>query len=183
MDAAFVNGAGGRGMRGQEVAVPRSVCRRAACAVYMGKGKRSRFAPGQGPPGSAQGMPPLPEDGTPVFAIFARTQRAKVWYPVGMVGGDGKAKTLISGMKSEWGKRLYRGALDKGIAQIVYGKDAAKFLESGMRQYPQLKKYRNELEFGYKVLSTEIQDWPTTVVSKEQALPFFEWAKTKLGIK
>jgi len=128
------------------------------------------------------GPPPLPQDGTPVFVVFARTQHAKVWYPVGMVGGDPKAKTLVSGMNSALGKRLYGGALDRGIAQVVFGPDSKKFLENGMKQYPQLKKYRNELEFGYKVVSSEIKDWPTTIITREQAMPFMEWAKMKLGL-
>jgi len=148
--------------------------------IYMGKGK-ARYSPGQSPPPQQQGMS-LPEDGTPVFAIFARTQRAKIWYPIGMVGGDGKSKTLVSAMKTSWGRTLYRGALDKGIAQVVFGPDAGKFLNNGLKQFPQLKRYRNELEFSYKVLSTEIESWPYTIVTKENAMPFLDWAKMKLGL-
>ncbi|KAA8498862.1 Protein HHL1, chloroplastic [Porphyridium purpureum] len=145
--------------------------------MAKGSGRASRDRLPQG------GPPELPKDGTPVFAIFARTQRAKIWYPVGMVGGDRNSKTLVNAMKANWSRKLYQGALDKGIAQVVFGPDSRKFLAGAMNKYPQLSKYRDELEFGYKVISTEIRDWPTTIVTPEAALPFFEWVKYKLGMR
>lgn len=77
-------------------------------------------------------------------------------------------------------RSMYANALDKGIAQTVYGKDNARFLSNAVRMYPQLKKYQRDLEFGYRVAAVGLEEQPTKVVSKEMALPFTAWAKKQL---
>lgn len=123
---------------------------------------------------------PLPEDGTPVFALFVRTTRAKLWYPMGAVQGDDRSKSLVNAMKGGFMKSMYENALDKGIAQTVYGKDSQRFLANAIRMYPQLKKYQKNLEFGYKVVAVDLEEQPTKIVTKEMALPFAAWAKKKI---
>lgn len=119
----------------------------------------------------------VPEDGTPVFAIFVRTNRARIWYPLGSVQGDAKSKQLVGALKNSFGRALYANALDKGIAQTVYGKDGQRFITSALRMYPQLKRYQRELEFGYKVTAAGLDPQPTKAVTKEMALSFLDWAK------
>lgn len=122
----------------------------------------------------------LPEDGTPVFAIFVRTTRAKLWYPMGAVQGDNRSKNLVNALKGGFAKGMYANALDKGIAQTVYGKGGEKFVQNAVRMYPQLKKYTKQLEFGYRVMAIDLDEQPTKPVTKEMALPFAEWAKKQL---
>jgi hypothetical protein len=119
----------------------------------------------------------VPEDGTPIFSIFVRSPRSKIWFPLGSVAGDDRSKTLVSALKSGWGKALYQNSLDKGIAQTVYGQGEKRFLETALRQYPQLKKSEKVLEFGYKVAALDLEDAPTRIVTRDQALPFLQWAK------
>lgn len=122
----------------------------------------------------------LPEDGTPVFAIFVRTNRAKIWYPLGTVKGDDKSKQLVSALKNAVGRALYENALDKGIAQTVYGKDRQRFLSSAIRMYPQLKRYQKDLQFGYKVAAVGLDPQETKPVTQEMILPAWEWAKRRI---
>lgn len=122
----------------------------------------------------------LPEDGTPVFAIFVRTSRAKLWYPLGAVQGDDRSKSLVNALKGGFARGMYANALDKGIAQTLYGKDGSKFVQNAIRMYPQLKKYSKDLEFGYRVAAVGLEDQPTKPVSKDMALPFAGWAKKQL---
>lgn len=122
----------------------------------------------------------LPEDGTPVFAIFVRTNRAKLWYPLGAVQGDDRSKGIVNALKGNFARGMYENALDKGIAQTVYGKDNNRYVSNAVRMYPQLKKYSKQLEFGYKVAAVGLDDQPTKVISKEMALPFTAWAKKKM---
>ncbi len=43
-----------------------------------------------------------------------------------------------------------QGSLDGGMAKSIFS-DKAKFVQSLVKMYPQLKKSQDELEFGYKV--------------------------------
>jgi hypothetical protein len=122
----------------------------------------------------------VPEDGTPVFSIFVRSPRSQIWFPLGAVTGDAKSKTLVNALKSGWGKALYQNSLDKGIAQTVYGKESGRFLQTALRQYPQLKRSEKVLEFGYRVTAKGLDDRPTRVVDRDMALPFVQWAKKQL---
>lgn len=77
-------------------------------------------------------------------------------------------------------KGMYENALDKGIAQTVYGKDSDRFLQNAIRMYPQLKKYSKELEFGYRVAAKDLESRPMKVVTRDMALSFVQWAKGKV---
>lgn len=150
--------------------------------VVMRSGK-ARFQRPQQPLGQNRpGMPELPEDGTPVFALFVRSTTAKIWYPIGALRGDDRAKGLVRATQTQWGKRMYTNALDKGVARTVF-MDGGKLLQSVFRQYPQLKKNRDVLEYGYKVYAKGMETpATTTVLTKEMAMNFFEWVKFKLGM-
>jgi len=130
---------------------------------------------------SPRGPPPPPEDGTPIFSVFVRSRRTKLWYPVGAVRGDGRAKALVQSMRTSWGKKLYQGALNKGMAQTIFSGDGNKFTDQALRQYPQLKKSKADLQFGYKVTAKDINDWPTQVLTRDMRLPFFEYWKKRLS--
>lgn len=126
----------------------------------------------------------LPEDGTPVFAIFVRTQRAKIWYPLGAVQGDNRSKDLVNALKNGgFAQGMYENALDKGIAQTLYGRDKDRFNQNAVRMYPQLKKYVRELQFGYRVAAVGLDEQPTKLVTKEMTMNFWQWAKKKVDDK
>lgn len=104
-----------------------------------------------------------------------------MWYPLGGLQGDGRSKMLVKSLKNRFGRGLYESALDRGVAQTVYGKDKSRFLQSAMRMYPQLKKYRQALEFGYTVSAKDLESRPIKLVSSDLALPFPAWVKKRVS--
>uniref|UniRef100_A0A7S3DVU2 Uncharacterized protein n=1 Tax=Entomoneis paludosa TaxID=265537 RepID=A0A7S3DVU2_9STRA len=115
------------------------------------------------------------EDGLPVFNLFVRTKRANVWYPCGSFKGDERSAALAKSY-SEGGflSGISKKQLDGGIAGSLW-QDQAKLKESIVRGFPQLKKSKDEFEFGYKLgyqgLSEEKSDEMFIVVPKEQSGP------------
>lgn len=143
--------------------------------------KKGRLQQPLRPAGAPRGPPPVPEDGTPIFSVFVRSRRAKLWYPVGAVRGDGRAKALVQSMRTSWGKKLYQGALNKGMAQTIFSGDGNKFTDQALRQYPQLKKSKADLQFGYKVTAKGVDGWGTQLLTRDMKLPFFQYWKKKLA--
>lgn len=95
--------------------------------------------------------------------------------------GDDRSRSLVNALKGGFARGMYANALDKGIAQTVYGKDGGRFVQNALRMYPQLKKYSKELEFGYRVSAVGLDEQPTKPVSKEMALSFTSWAKKQMN--
>ncbi len=118
------------------------------------------------------------DDGLPVFNLFVRTKRGNVscfdcccqypsctnheiltfccdfhqmWYPCGSFKGDDRSAALT---KSWADNGLLAGIskkqLDGGIAGSLY-RDLDKLKETILRAFPQLRKNKDELEFGYKL--------------------------------
>jgi Family of unknown function (DUF6523) len=90
-------------------------------------------------------------DGLPIFQLFVRTKRANVWYPCGSFKGDDRSAALAKSW-SDGGilAGISKKQMDGGIAGSLY-KDLNRLKESIVRTYPQLKKSRDEIEFGYKL--------------------------------
>jgi len=91
-------------------------------------------------------------DGFPVFTIYVRSKTGQVWYPGGSLKGDARSKSLVESWRDNtlMLKGQYKGSLDGGMAKSIFS-DKEKFVSSLLKMYPQLKKSRDELEFGYKV--------------------------------
>lgn len=112
------------------------------------------------------------DDGLPVFNLFVRTKVANVWYPCGSFKGDNRSAALA---KSWADDGLLAGIskkqLDAGIAGSLY-RDLEKLKDTVVRAYPQLKKNKDNFEFGYKLayegLSEEKANKVFTVEPKEQ---------------
>jgi hypothetical protein len=112
------------------------------------------------------------DDGLPVFNLFVRTKVANVWYPCGSFKGDNRSAALA---KSWADGGLLAGIskkqLDGGIAGSLY-RDLDKLKETVVRAYPQLKKSKENFEFGYKLayegLSDEKSNEVFPVEPKEQ---------------
>jgi len=90
-------------------------------------------------------------DGFPVFNLFVRTKTQKIWYPCGSFKGDERSAAL-SKSYSEGGllAGISKKQLDGGIAGSLYS-DLSKLKETVVRAYPQLRKARDDMEFGYKL--------------------------------
>lgn len=149
--------------------------------------RRGRYqGPGVPRPGSSplqqmqQQMKP-PDDGTPIFALFVRTPRAKIWYPLGAVKGDDRSKNLVNAFKGGIARGMYQQALDRGMAQTLYGKDNQRFLDGTFRAYPQLKKHSGVLEFGYRVAAVGLDEQSIRVVTKDMALGMFAAIRKAIG--
>lgn len=90
-------------------------------------------------------------DGLPVFNLFVRTKTQKIWYPCGSFKGDERSAALSKSW-SEGGmlSGISKKQLDGGIAGSLWS-DLTKLKETVIRAYPQLRKARDEMEFGYKL--------------------------------
>ena len=94
-----------------------------------------------------------------------------MWYPCGSFKGDQQSSSLAKsyadgGLLAGISKKQLNG----GIAGSLY-RDKDKLAESVVRAYPQLRKSRNDFEYGYKLafegLSKEQSEEITVVEPKE----------------
>lgn len=122
-------------------------------------------------------------DGFPVFNLYVRTNLKNMWYPCGSFKGDEKSAALC---KSYAEDGLLAGVskkqLDSGVGGSLY-RDLARLEETIVRGYPQLRKEKGNLEFGYKLsfggLNKE-QEKIQVVEVKEQK-GFFDGLKNAFG--
>ena len=74
-----------------------------------------------------------------------------MWYPCGSFKGDDRSSALA---KNYANQGILAGVskkqIDAGIAGSLY-RDQAKLKDSICRGYPQLRKSRDEFQFGYKL--------------------------------
>jgi len=122
-------------------------------------------------------------DGFPVFNLYVRTSLKNMWYPCGSFKGDEKSAALCqnyadNGLLSS----ISKNQLDSGVGGSLY-RDLARLEETIVRGYPQLRKEKGNLEFGYKLsfggLSKE-QEKIQVVDVKEQK-GFFDGLKNVFG--
>lgn len=110
-------------------------------------------------------------DGLPVFNLFVRTKRANMWYPCGSFKGDERSLALCTSYRDEgFLSGISKNQLDSGVAGSLY-RDQAQLKETIFRAYPQLRKSKDELEFGYKLAFEGLGEDKTGVnpiVPKEQ---------------
>lgn len=91
------------------------------------------------------------DDGLPVFNLFVRTKTQKLWYPCGSFKGDERSAAL----SKAWSEGsmlagISKKQLDGGIAGSLFS-DLKKLKETVCRAYLQLRKARDEMEFGYRL--------------------------------
>ena len=111
---------------------------------------------------------------SPSFSPF-KLMIFQMWYPCGSFKGDDRSAALAKsyadgGMLSGISKKQ----LDGGIAGSLF-RDLPKLKETVVRAYPQLRKSRDDFEFGYKLayegLSDEQSKEIIPVEPKEQSGP------------
>lgn len=110
-------------------------------------------------------------DGLPVFNLFVRTPLKNMWYPCGSFKGDDKSAALCQSYAADGlFSGISKNQLDAGVGGSLF-RDKDRLIETVVRGYPQLRKDRNDLEFGYKLsyegLSKE-QEKISVVEVKEQ---------------
>eukprot|EP00871_Galdieria_phlegrea_P002472 jgi/Galph1/3225/GphlegSOOS_G1901.1 len=128
-----------------------------------------------------QSASPLPEDGTPVFTLFTKSPNVNVWFPVASFQGDGQSKMLVNACKTRWGRRLYMGTLNKGVARSVFGKDFGKLLQRIVRQLPDLREYQSQLQFAYDAAQKGTEtNLEKIEITTETGMTGIEWLRYKL---
>ncbi|KAJ1455442.1 hypothetical protein M885DRAFT_520391 [Pelagophyceae sp. CCMP2097] len=133
-------------------------------AKRKGKAAGAGVVPGTGP--SAQMIQQQRElleytqqrenSGLPTFEMFVRGPNSPTWYPAGALGGDSGSKQLCDTYKDGLSAfaTFAKGAIDRGVAASIYESQERKdkFIGQVLEQYPQLKKAKKELRFGYKLV-------------------------------
>jgi len=124
----------------------------------------------------------LPQNHTPINHTYINPH-TQMWYPCGSFKGDEKSAALCqnyadNGLLSS----ISKNQLDSGVGGSLY-RDLARLEETIVRGYPQLRKEKGNLEFGYKLsfggLSKE-QEKIQVVEVKEQK-GFFDGLKNVFG--
>ena len=124
------------------------------------------------------------EDGLPVFNLFVRTKVANMWYPCGSFKGDDRSKALCTSWRDNGLLAgISKNQLDKGVSGSLY-RDLPKLVESICRAYPQLRKSRDELEWGYRLGFEGLSEEQNKInlVTPEESKGFFDNVKGSLGL-
>lgn len=106
-----------------------------------------------------------------------------MWYPCGSFKGDEKSAALCQSYADDgFLSSISKNQLDAGVGGSLY-RDQARLEETIIRGYPQLRKDKGNLEYGYKLsykgLSKE-QEKISVVEIKEQK-GFFDGIKSAFG--
>ena len=105
-----------------------------------------------------------------------------MWYPCGSFKGDEKSRALATNYRD---KGLLAGIskkqLDAGIEGSLY-RDINKLNESILRAYPQLRKSKDNLQYGYKLAFEGLpEDEPIVVVEPKEQKGVFDSVKSMFG--
>mmetsp|Transcript_11816 Transcript_11816/g.17715 ORF Transcript_11816/g.17715 Transcript_11816/m.17715 type:complete len:213 (+) Transcript_11816:102-740(+) len=122
-------------------------------------------------------------DGFPIFNLFVRTKRANMWYPCGSFKGDERSAALCSNYRDDgFLAGISKNQLDAGVSGSLFN-DKNTLVETIVRGYPQLRKSRNELEFGYKLAFDGLSDEQTQVqfIEIKEQKGFFAGIKSAFG--
>ncbi|GJQ10332.1 hypothetical protein GpartN1_g2123.t1 [Galdieria partita] len=123
----------------------------------------------------------LPQDGTPVFTLFTKLPDRPLWFPIASFQGDSRSKTLVNACKTAWGRRLYMGTLNRGVARSVFGKDFGRMLQNIVRQLPDLREHQSELQFAYDVSQKDAETKLSKVqVTPEMGMTGIEWLRYRV---
>lgn len=106
-----------------------------------------------------------------------------MWYPCGSFKGDERSQALCSSYRDDgFLSGISKNQLDAGVSGSLY-RDQNQLKETICRAYPQLRKSKDALEFGYKLGYEGLSEDKTKVnlvVPKEQK-GFFDGVKSAFG--
>merc|ERR1719149_418924 len=114
--------------------------------------------PGTGPPVGVQEQQRAYADyqktretsGLPSFDLYVKGPKSPMWYPAGSLGGDDKSRDLVEQYMGGLLSGVAKGGIDRGVASSLFP-EQDKFVAKVLETYPQLKRTKNDLKFGYKV--------------------------------
>ena len=107
--------------------------------------------------GAQQQAPDAPADGTPIFYLYCRTGPGKPWYPVSAMKGDGQSKGLVNAwLGAPVAKDVFKNRLVEGMARSIYDSER-RLADMATEQYRQLKDSKARLQWGFKILSKDLQ--------------------------
>lgn len=122
-------------------------------------------------------------DGFPVFNLFIRSPRGNMWYPCGSFKGDDRSSALCNSWKD--GGLLSgtsKNQLDAGVAGSLF-RDQGQLKETICRAYPQLRKSKDQLEFGYKLAYNGLNEEQTkmSLITPKEQKGFIDGIKSAFG--
>lgn len=178
------------GGRALSAGAPAQICERSRGDMSMKKGKPNVPPQMRGQYKRAQEMQSMREqmteaqapgaDGFPVFNLYVRTKVANMWYPCGSFKGDDRSAALASNYRDQGLLAgMSKKQLDGGVAGSLY-RDLDKMKDSVCRGYPQLRKSRDDLEFGYKLAYDGLgeEQAKIQVVEPKETKGFFDNVKS-----
>ncbi|CAM8951480.1 unnamed protein product [Rhodiola kirilowii] len=132
--------------------------------VVHAKGKRGMMDRSKRPP--AFSLPKLEDDGNPKFVIFIRMENVYLWYPLSVITGGTTAKIMVAAKDNILGKYIYKGAIDRNLAAVIYNlavvnclevfenfvkQDEKEIQKTAFKQYRVLRSAK-EFRYGYKLV-------------------------------
>lgn len=88
--------------------------------------------------------------GLPSFDLYVKGPNSPTWYPAGSLGGDEQSKNLIESYMTDWTSGFAKDGINRGVANSLFP-EREKFVAQCLATYPQLKKSKDTLKFGFKV--------------------------------
>lgn len=102
-------------------------------------------------------------DGLPVFNLYVRTKKANIWYPCGSFKGDERSAGLCSNYRDDGLlSGISKKQIDAGVAGSLF-RDQTRLRETICRTYPQLRKSKDNFEFGFKLAYDGLSEEQTKV--------------------
>ena len=161
--------------------------------MQMKRKGKSGMGKGMGPPSAmveqqrqyAEYQKQRETSGLPSFDLYVKGPNSPTWYPAGSLGGDERSKDLIESYMTDWTKGFAKGGIDRGVASSLFP-EKAKFVAQCLATYPQLKKAKDALKFGYKVsypglLEKRPEAKEVTELSEDMQDNAFEKMKKNMG--
>jgi len=106
-----------------------------------------------------------------------------MWYPCGSFKGDERSAALCSNYRDDgFLAGISKNQLDAGVSGSLFN-DKNTLVETIVRGYPQLRKSRDDLEFGYKLAFDGLSDEQTQVqfIEIKEQKGFFAGIKSAFG--
>lgn len=106
-----------------------------------------------------------------------------MWYPCGSFKGDEKSAALCQSYASNGLlSSVSKNQLDAGVGSSLY-RDLARLEETIVRGYPQLRKEKGKLEYGYKLSYPGLSKEQSVVhvVEVKEAKGFLDGIKNVFG--
>ena len=106
-----------------------------------------------------------------------------MWYPCGSFKGDDRSAALCSNYRDDgFLSGISKNQLDAGVSGSLF-RDKKNLVETIVRGYPQLRKSKDDLEFGYKLAFNGLKDeqMQINLIEIKEQKGFFDGIKSAFG--